>query len=161
MSASSKHQLCLAIDHVAIAVEELEAAIEWYSSNLGFEVAERRHTQGASTAMVSAVMKAGAAVVVLVQGTSPDSQISRFVARHGSGVQHLALQVTDLDAAIAQFTSAAGEIDVIEEEGIRQVFLRRDAGSGVRIELIERRGGTFNDRSVENLFRAFEKKDLV
>ena len=67
----------------------------------------------------------------------------------------------DLDAAIAHFTSAAADIDVIEENGIRQVFLRRDPGSGVRIELIERRGGTFNDRSVENLFRAFETKNLV
>lgn len=158
---SKNLQSCLSIDHVAVAVDDLEGAIEWYSTNLGFEVVERRHTQGARTAMISAVMKAGSAVVVLIQGTDPDSQVARFVARHGPGVQHLALEVPDLDAAIARFTSAAADIDVIEENGIRQVFLRRDPGSGVRIELIERRGGTFNDRSVENLFRAFEAKGLV
>jgi hypothetical protein len=111
--------------------------------------------------MLSAVMKAGSAVVVLVQGVGPNSQVSRFVERFGSGVQHLALEVTDLDVAIKHFNSAAADIDVIEEDGIRQVFLRRDQGSGVRIELIERRGGNFNDRSVEKLFRAFESKDLV
>ena len=58
------------------------AVILCFSTNLGFAVAERRHTKGVSTAMVSAVMKAGSAVVVLVQGTEPDSQVSRFVARH-------------------------------------------------------------------------------
>lgn len=161
MSALRKFQPCLAIDHVAVAVDDLEAGIDWYTANLGFEVVERRHTQGAHTAMVSAVLKAGSVILVLVQGTEPDSQVSRFIARHGPGVQHLALEVADLDAAVSQFKSAAADIDIIEEEGIRQVFLRRDAGSGVRIELIERRGGTFNDRSVENLFRAFEAKDLV
>ena len=158
---SNNLQPGLSIDHVAVAVGNLDAAIDWYSSNLGFELVERRHTQGARTAMISAVMKAGAAVVVLLQGTDPESQVSRFVARHGPGVQHLALQVPALDAAISRFKSAAADIDIIEEQGIRQVFLRRDPGSGVRIELIERRGGTFNDRSVENLFRAFEAKGLV
>lgn len=161
MSTSNSRYLCDAIDHVAVAVEDLEVAVDWYCANLGFEVVERRRTQGERTAMISAVLKAGSALVVLIQGTEPESQVSRFVARHGSGIQHLALQVTDLDAAIARFKSAAAEIDIIEEKGIRQVFLRREAGSGVRIELIERRGGTFNDRSVENLFRAFEAKDLV
>jgi hypothetical protein len=55
---------------------------------------------------------------------------------------------------------AAGDTEVIEDEGIRQVFLRRDPGSGVRVELIERRGGDFSDKSVERLFRSFEARDL-
>src|SRR4051794_9544100 len=128
---SKSFDSCVSIDHVAVAVNDLEEAIEWYSSNLGFQCVERRSTRGAQTEMLSAVMKAGSAVVVLVQGVGPDSQVSRFVERFGPGVQHLALQVTNLDVAIKHFTSAAAEIDVIEEDGIRQVFLRRDPGSGV------------------------------
>ena len=96
-----------------------------------------------------------------LQGVGPESQVSHFIERFGPGVQHLALPVADLDVAIKQFGSAVPDIEEIEEIGIRQVFLRRDPGSGVRIELIERRGGNFNDRSVEGLFRAFAARDLI
>ena len=60
------------------------------------------------------------------------------------------------------FDSAGHEIDTARtgDDGIRQAFLRRDPGSGVRIELIERKGGNFTDRSVEQLFRAFERQGL-
>ncbi|WP_292534248.1 VOC family protein [Methylocystis sp.] len=151
----------LAIDHVAIAVENLDEAIEWYTENLGFEIVERRRTQGERTAMISAVLKLGPVIVVLIEGVDPDSQVSRFIQRFGPGVQHLAIQVPDLDKAIGGLKTATADVDIIEEPGIRQVFLRRDPGSGVRVELIERRGGNFSDRSVERLFRALEEKDLV
>ncbi|MFI5011292.1 MAG: VOC family protein [Hyphomicrobiales bacterium] len=150
------------LDHVAIAVTDLEEAIRWYRDGLGFDLVERRTTRGAKTSMVSAVMSSGGAIIVLVQGCEPASQVSRFVEKFGAGVQHLAISVTDLDATMKRLGKVGGaaDIDIIEGDGIRQVFLRRDDGSGVRIELIERRGGTFNDASVEKLFRAFEKKDL-
>jgi methylmalonyl-CoA/ethylmalonyl-CoA epimerase len=150
------------IDHVAIAVTDLEEAVSWYSHNLGFRCIERRATQGERTSMLSAVMSAGGAYIVLIQGTSPESQVSQFITRFGPGVQHLALAVKDLDQAMDQVTAAGGKADTpfITDDGIRQVFLRRDPGSGVRIELIERRGGTFTDESVEKLFRAFETNGL-
>jgi methylmalonyl-CoA epimerase len=152
----------LEIDHVAIAVADLEVAVTWYREGLGFKVVERRVTRGERTSMRSAVLKAGRSVVVLIQGVEPDSQVSRFVEHFGPGVQHLAFAVDDLDAALAAMRSAGGDIatPIIQHEGIRQAFLRRDPGSGVRIELIERRGGSFTDRSVERLFRAFERQDL-
>jgi catechol 2,3-dioxygenase-like lactoylglutathione lyase family enzyme len=151
----------LEMDHVAIAVTNLEDAVTWYGG-LGFKVLERRVTRGERTSMRSAVLKAGRSVVVLIQGVEPDSQVSRFVEHFGPGVQHLAFAVGDLDAALAAVRSAGGDIatPIIQDEGIRQAFLRRDPGSGVRIELIERRGGSFTDRSVEQLFRAFERQDL-
>ncbi len=156
----------MTIDHVAIAVKDVEEGIRWYCENLGFQLLERRVTKGEHTSMRSAVVKSGAAVVVLIQGDSPDSQVSRFIENFGPGVQHLAFAVDDLDAALDQLgggdpgIAGAPEIDPIDGEGIRQVFLRRDPGSGVRIELIERKGGQFNDKSVEKLFRAFEEKQL-
>jgi len=150
------------VDHVAIAVSDLSAAIEWYTDNFAFRVIERRVTRGEHTAMISAVLKAGSATLVLVQGTTPESQVSKFVQHFGCGVQHLALQVNDLDAAIQRLSETGSVIDtpIIGDEGIRQVFLRRHQGSGVRIELIERRGGDFTDQSVERLFRVFEANDL-
>lgn len=112
--------------------------------------------------MLSAVVISGGATIVLVQGTSPKSQVSKFIERFGPGVQHLALAVDDLDHAMERVVRTGGLADTpyITDEGIRQVFLRRDPGSGVRIELIERRGGNFTDSSIEELFLAFEKHDL-
>lgn len=152
----------LALDHVAIAVEDLEQAISWYTSALGFDLVETRRTRGAETSMLSAVLKAGSAVVVLVQGVEPESQVSRFVQHMGAGVQHIAFAVADLDAALASAEAAGARSDtgVLVDEGIRQTFLAREPGSGVRIELIERRGGEFSDASVERLFRSMERDGL-
>jgi methylmalonyl-CoA/ethylmalonyl-CoA epimerase len=154
--------LIVSVDHIAVAVADLETAIDWYRLNLGFRLVEKRTTQGRSTAMVSAVMMAGAAVVVLIQGTTPESQVSRFIEHFGAGVQHVAFAVDDMDRAMERLEKSGGKSDtpVLVDEGIRQVFLRRDPGSGVRVELIERRGGKFSDNSVERLFREFEGKEL-
>jgi 4-hydroxyphenylpyruvate dioxygenase-like putative hemolysin len=112
--------------------------------------------------MLYAVMKAGNATVVLVQGTSPESQVSRFTARFGAGMHHVAFTVTDLDEAVRRVTQAGGVVDtpVVQDSGVRQVFLRRDESSGVRVELIERKGDVFSEKNAEVLFRALEEKDL-
>jgi methylmalonyl-CoA/ethylmalonyl-CoA epimerase len=151
------------LDHIAVAVEDLEEGIRWYRDNLGFAEIERRTTRGEHTEMISAVMVKGSVCIVLIQGTTPASQVSRFIEEFGPGVQHIALAVDDIDAALENMKTAGGtaDIPVIEGEGIRQVFLRRDPGSGVRVELIERNGGNFGDDTVQQLFRAFEERDLV
>lgn len=150
------------LDHIALAVEDLESAVEWYVRCLGFNVLERRTTRGATTAMHSAVLQAGRAVIVLTQGTSSDSQVSRFIQRFGPGVSHVAFAVKNIDETIARLHANGGAIDtpLMEDVGIRQTFLRRDARTGVRIELIEKRGGQFTDSSVDRLFRHFERLEL-
>ena len=78
--------LVIEIDHVAIAVEDLEVAIRWYSRGLGLSVVERRTTKGERTSMKSAVLKAGRTIIVLIQGVEPDSQVARFIEHFGPGV---------------------------------------------------------------------------
>lgn len=162
MSVPCLEDLIEGVDHLAVAVVDIEESIRWFSQGLGFRMVERRITHGETTGMESAVMIAGNAIVVLVQGISPDSQVSRFIEHFGSGVQHVAFSVKDIDEASARIRAAGGDLDVeiTEEAGIRQAFLRRDPGSGVRVELIERRGGKFTDSSVEFLFRELERKKL-
>ena len=154
--------LITGIDHIAIAVSDLEKSINWYQNALGFQLSGRRTTRGEKTSMNSAVLTCGSAVVVLVQGCEPDSQVSRFIEQMGPGACHVAFAVSNLDEAIRRIEATGGATDTpkVEDTGIRQVFLRRDPESGVRIELIERSGGGFSDKSVEQLFRAFEAKDL-
>ncbi len=154
--------LILDIDHLAIAVEDIDTSIAWYYSILGFSLAERGEVSGEHSGMHYAVMKSGKANIVLTQGTSSASQSSRFLEKFGSGVQHIAFAVTDLDQAIDRVTKSGGiaETPVVSDSGIRQAFLQRDPATGVRIELIERHGESFSEQNVEQLFRALEAKDL-
>ena len=161
MSALGESAKCL--DHVAIAVPDLEASITWYENVLGFELGERRTTQGEFTGMVSAVLRAGPITVVLVQGTSPESQVSRYIEHHGPGLQHMAIEVRDLRGLAKKLEADGVEFatEVIEGDGIRQIFTAREPGSGMMFELIERDDdrGHFSDESVRSLFRQLEEKN--
>jgi len=159
LSAIGKH--AVGIDHVAIAVHDLEESIRFYTDVLGFELAERRKTEGKHTAMVSAVLKAGPITVVLLQGTTPESQVSKFIDNFGPGVQHLAIAVENLPDLAAALKAEGLEFDttIINSPGLRQIFTHREPGSGMMFELIERMGGDFSDQSVQSLFEQLEKKD--
>jgi methylmalonyl-CoA/ethylmalonyl-CoA epimerase len=151
------------LDHLAIAVEDLEAAISLYCEGLGLTLIERRTTEGQSTSMISAVLDGAGIPIILVQGCDPDSQVSRFVAAKGTGVQHVAFQVDEIDSGIAKLEElgVTCAIPVVEGDGIRQVFMTADNRTGARIELIERKGGNFNEASVRQLYLSFEERDLI
>ncbi len=160
--AAQLGDLVLGIDHVAIAVADIDAAIDRYSAALGFALVERSKVSGDFSGMLYAVMHCGSATIVLVQGTSPASQVSKFLESYGSGMHHIAFAVSDLDAAIhkAKLAGAVADTPVVSDEGIRQTFLQRDGATGVRIELIERHGAAFSEHNVLQLFKALEAKDL-
>ena len=151
----------LGVDHVALAVPDLEKAIAFYRDVLGFEVLERRETKGKFTGMVSAVTRCGELIFVLVQGTSAESQVSRYVARYGAGVQHVAIEVKNLPKVMEGLQAAGLKFDtsLIQGSGIRQAFTHRDEASGMMYELIERQepDGHFTDESVAELFRQLEE----
>jgi methylmalonyl-CoA epimerase len=149
------------IDHVAIAVKDLEESIRFYTGVLGFELKERRKTEGKTTAMISAVLVAGPVTIVLLEGTTPESQVSRFVEHFGAGVQHIAIGVEDLPQMAEDLKASGMEFDttVIQSPGLRQIFSTRDPGSGMMFEFIERLGGDFTDQSVQSLFEQLEKKN--
>jgi methylmalonyl-CoA epimerase len=148
------------VDHLAIAVDDLEAAVAFYRDRLGFAEAERRVTEGRKTGMVSAVMKAGDLQVVLLKGTSAESQVSRYVAEYGPGVQHVAFAVEGIEHVVADLKHRGLPFDtgVIEAPGLKQAFSKRDPVSGMMFELIERTGEEgFVDNNVQKLFESLEE----
>ncbi len=160
-TAVSEH--FLALDHLAIAVADLESSIAWYRDFLGFTLTERRETKGKKTGMLSAVMEAPGLTVVLLEGTTPDSQVTRFLENFGHGVQHYAIQVKNLEELVPTLekSGVALETRLIESPGLKQVFLKRNPQSGVMIELIERldEEATFSDIGVQQLFDQLEAND--
>jgi methylmalonyl-CoA/ethylmalonyl-CoA epimerase len=150
------------LDHIAIAVPDLEAAIRFYRDTLGMELRERRAIYGKTTGMISAEFASGDFSIVLVQGTERQSQVARFIDAFGPGVQHVAIEV-DSVADVMRELRARGvefETNLIEGPGMTQVFAKRDVNSGVMFEFIERTDNRgFNEDSIRDLFEQLESSE--
>jgi methylmalonyl-CoA/ethylmalonyl-CoA epimerase len=132
-----------AIDHVGLAVPDLDAAIEFHTEMLGLRLIHREENreQGVSEAMLSAADPASPAVLQLLAATDEQSPIARFLGRFGSGMHHLAFRVPDVDVASAELRRRGLELlydaGKVGTRGSRINFIHpRDTG-GVLIELVE------------------------
>lgn len=129
------------IDHVGIAVDDLGAALAFYQDVLGLEIAvsEDVTTQGVR----AHVLPVGGASLELLESTSADSPVGRFLARRGPGIHHVTLRVDDLDAALAQIRARGArlidETPRIGAGGSRIAFVHPSAAHGVLVELKEAR----------------------
>jgi methylmalonyl-CoA/ethylmalonyl-CoA epimerase len=133
-----------AIDHVGIAVPDLDDAIEFYRSTFGLELAheEVNEEQGVREAMIRAAGDTGSGTAIqLLAPLRPDSTIAKFIDRSGPGLQQLAYRVTDVDAA-SDALRAKG-LRLLYEEAKRGTsdsrvnFVHPKDAGGVLIELVE------------------------
>jgi len=149
------------IDHIAIAVRDLEAAVEFFQGMLGFNLIQRRVVAGARTGMISAELEYNDIKFVLCQGTEPESQVSRLIDNCGPGVAHIALAVDDVEATAAHLGMQGLQFDttVIKGAGLKQVFSSRDVNSGLSFEFIERSACEhgFREENIHELFAQLEK----
>ena len=135
------------IDHIGIAVVSLDEALAFYQDNLGLQpsaIVEVPHEQ-VRVAMLPTGLPTGLATgeprIELLEATSPDSPIARFVEKRGGGIHHIALKLPDLSAAV-ETMKAGGRRLVTDEiqtgaEGYRYVFVHPKSTGGVLLELIE------------------------
>jgi 4-hydroxyphenylpyruvate dioxygenase-like putative hemolysin len=149
----------LSIDHIAIAVRDLDEAIGYYCEVLGFSLKQRRTIVGKTTGMLSAEIEHNGICLVLCQGTEPQSQVSRLIENYGPGIAHVAFQVEDVGAISKDLKERGLKFDtsLIQGPGLSQIFSSRDANSGFSFEFIERSGeGNFIQANVEELFNQLE-----
>ena len=147
------------IDHIAFAVHDLEAAVEFFGGVVGFELVRRLETRGKRTGMISAEMECNGIKFVLCQGTEPESQVSKLIEHFGPGVAHVALAVDDVAATVAQLKEDGLKFDtsVITGPGLQQAFSSRDGNSGLAFEFIHREGEEgFLSANVQDLFDQLE-----
>ena len=127
------------VDHIGIAVLDLEEALLPYVEGLGLQVAHREEveTQGVRVAM----LPVGETNIELLEPTSGDSPIAKFIERRGPGIHHIALAVDDIDAALARMREAG--VRMIDDEprpgagGTRVAFAHPKSMGGVLVELVE------------------------
>ena len=131
--------LLLNLDHVAVAVHDLDAALERFQRLYGVGPSSREviEEQGVEEAMVAV----GGSRVQLLAALDPDTPVGRFLARRGEGLHHLAFAVPDLEAALAHLAAQGVElIDPIPRRGgggNRIAFVHPQGFAGILTELVE------------------------
>jgi len=127
------------IHHIAIAVHDLDAALEFYRDGLGLEMTERREVpeEGVEVAFLAA----GEGEIELLRPLDEESRVARFLEKRGEGLHHVCLAVGDVEAATERLRAAGAQL--LSEEprvnihGTRYVFVHPRSAHGVLLELYE------------------------
>lgn len=127
------------INHIGIAVQSLDAALPFYRDQLGmaFKGAEEVAEQEVRVAM----LQVGESKIELLEPTSPDSPVAKFLVKNGPGIHHIAYEVTDIGAAIASLQHGGAKmIDTVPRigaHGTRIAFVHPKSSNGVLTELCQ------------------------
>ena len=127
------------IDHVGIAVEDLEVAVALYRRLLGVEPVHRERVEDQGVEEV--LFPAGASFIQLLGSLGADTPVGRFLATRGPGVHHVAYRVDDVAASLARFRGEGVRlVDEVPRRGSRDTliaFLHPKDMGGVLIELVQ------------------------
>jgi methylmalonyl-CoA epimerase len=130
--------MTFALDHLGIAVKSLAAAKAVYEK-LGLTVSPEENVEQENVRLV--MVPIGETRLELLEPTSDDSVIGRFIAKRGEGLHHISLRVPDLNAAVQRLKSEG--VRLVSEEikigagGHRYIFLHPSSTGGVLLELVE------------------------
>ncbi len=128
------------IDHIGIAVKDIDEAAKFWEGVLGLKITEREEV--AEQKVITAFIPTGDSEIELLQATSEDSPIAKFIENKGEGIQHIALKVDDIEAALAELK--AQDFRLIDQcprkgaGGAKIAFLHPKATGGVLLELCQR-----------------------
>ena len=131
------------IDHIGVAVEDLDAAIALYEGSFEMALAHRERVEEQGVEAV--LLDVGEGHVELLAPLGPDTPVGKYMAKNGAGLHHVAYAVDDIDAALEKI--AAAGLRLIDSEprvGIRDsrvAFLHPRSTGGVLTEIVEPAGG--------------------
>jgi methylmalonyl-CoA epimerase len=126
------------VDHIGIVVRDITAALKVYQVALGLPLGET--VDMADQQVRVAFLPIGESNIELVQPTSDDTGVARYLAKRGEGIHHICIQVDDIEAALAQLK--AQEVELIDKEPRqgahgRVAFVHPKGAHGVLVELVE------------------------
>jgi methylmalonyl-CoA epimerase len=130
--------MAVEIDHLGIAVTDLEESLRFYQDALGMEVAGRETVE--SERVKVAMLPAGARIELL-EATDSESPIAKFIQKRGPGLHHIALRVDDLEVAVRRLRERGARL--LNEPrpgagGHLYVFVHPASAGGVLLELIQK-----------------------
>jgi methylmalonyl-CoA/ethylmalonyl-CoA epimerase len=131
------------LDHVGIAVRNLQDALRFYRDALGLEIEAPEEV--ASQRVRAHFIPLGDSALELLEATAPDSPIAKYLERRGPGLHHLTLRVEDIRAALAQLKARG--VRLIDEtprpgaHGSLVAFIHPSSAHGVLVELIQKDDG--------------------
>src|SRR6266571_8992049 len=165
----------MGIDHITLCVKDLNAAEYLFTKVLGFDVIWSARDVGTErSSMDTIVVQRGAAKIALMQGRDKTvkSQISKFIEKYGEGVQHVAIEVDDIEAVCREWEAQGVKFSGSLKEGrdgfgpLKQRFTYPLLPeSGVFFELTQRQHGTEQSKTfvrgtVEALYKDIERDQL-
>ena len=127
------------VDHIGVAVEDLDAALELYERDYGMTLVHREVVS--SQGVEAVLLDVGENHVELLAPLGPDTPVGKFLAKRGPGMHHVAYQVPDIEAALASLRDAG--VRLIDEQprtGIRNsrvAFLHPKSSGGVLTEIVQ------------------------
>jgi methylmalonyl-CoA epimerase len=126
------------IDHLGIAVHSIDRALLFYNGLLGLPVALRQTVEheGVNVAM----LPAGESRIELIEPTSAEGTVAKFLARRGEGLHHVALRVGDFAAVVERLRESGARLlgePRVGAGGHTYVFVHPESTGGVLLELIE------------------------
>lgn len=127
------------VDHIAVVVDDLQAALRFWQTALGLELGRIEDVQ--DEAVEVAFLSLGNAHIELVRPTTDDSGIARYLAKRGAGMHHICLQVEDIESSLARIAAAGAELinetPRIKPNGTRYAFIHPKSTGGVLLELYQ------------------------
>lgn len=127
------------IDHVAIVVDDIEAALDFWRDGLGLDVTHVEDVPDQES--VVAFLPTGDSEVELVKPSSAESGVARFLARRGPGIHHICFEVDDLEIYLRRLEQTGVRLinrePVVGTAGKRIAFVHPDSTHGVLVELYE------------------------
>ena len=127
------------IDHVGVAVEDLDAAVSLYEDKLGMALAHRETVE--SQGVEAVLLDVGEGHVELLRPLGPDTAVGKFLDKRGPGLHHVAYAVADIDAVLESLSDAG--VQLIDSEarvgirGSRVAFLHPRSTGSVLTEIVE------------------------
>ena len=131
------------IDHVAIIVRNIEQALVFYRDTLGITPSEIKEVPTEQVRIAFLPMGGpGGSEIELIEPTTPDSSLTRFLEKRGEGLHHICLEVADIDAALAEMQEKG--VPVLDKQpriaaSGRAIFLHPKGTNGVLLELLEKK----------------------
>lgn len=126
------------LNHLAIVVENIEEAVSFWRDSLGLPVGDIKEVE--QEAVKIAFMESGESHMELVQPTTEESGVAKYLAKKGSGMHHVCFEVPDIEATMQQMTDNGVHLineTPRERDGRRYAFIHPKSTGGVLVELYE------------------------